>query len=342
MRAVLVCLILLSCNPSPNLLNTAFIERMPSVSSGNVYRLELRGGWIGYYATQSLALKSDCVKRAVIVVHGANRNADDYFRYMSDAVSIAGKTLETFVIAPHFKTEEDTLGEGEVFWTSQGWRKGNLDQIGKNLSAYDFINQIMNELESKFPNLNDLVLTGHSAGGQLTQRFTAVGSKARKIKVRYIPSNLSSYMYFDEIRPTPNGMKYPWVRGDNGDLHLSKEFELTDSSCERTYNDYKYGLEQRNTVGLNNPTDIIKVKYLVSDTTYFLGEADTEINDWVDTSCEAMLQGSNRYERGLGFYQYIKQRYPHAEHKLVVVPGVAHSAKEMYQSKQGINLLFFN
>lgn len=343
-KAILVCLILLSCtDPSPNLFNTAYLQSIPTVSSAeDVYRLELRGGWISYYATQPLELTSPCVKRAVIVVHGANRNADDYFKYMSTATALAKRTLDTYVIAPHFKTEEDPLGEGEAYWTSQGWRKGNLDQTGKNLSAYDFINKIMDELETQFPNLTDLVLTGHSAGGQLTQRFAAIGSKPREIKVRYIPSNLSSYLYLDELRPTPNGMRYPWVRGEDGDLHLSKDFNVTDSSCERTYNDYKYGLEQRNTVGLKYRTTLIKVKYLVSDITYFLGDADTEINSWVDTSCEAMLQGPNRYERGLSYYDYMKEQYPQAEHRLVVVPNVAHSAKEMYQSKQGINLLFYN
>jgi hypothetical protein len=335
---VLILMILSSCQSIKPKQKVSMV-----VSKTAPSKLGINGGFINYYGNKSLTEKSDCIKRAIIVVHGANRNADDYFRYMTDAVLMAKKSFETLVIAPHFKTSDDPLEENEVYWSSQGWRKGNLDQVGLNLSAYDFINKFMDLIEINFSNIEEIVLTGHSAGGQLTQRFVGIAAKDRLIPVRFIPTNLGSYLYFDEYRPNSEGVfKYPWVRKDDGDLYMSDDFALDDTSCERTFNDYKYGLEQRNTMGLSKSSEGIREYYLKSDITYFLGDADTEINEWVDTTCNAMLQGSNRYTRGLNYVEYLKERYPNASHKIVIVPGVAHSAREMYQSKEGIELLFPN
>jgi hypothetical protein len=46
------------------------------------------------------------VVRAVIVVHGARRNPRDYFRTMIEAVSPAGQTANTLVVAPPLPNRE--------------------------------------------------------------------------------------------------------------------------------------------------------------------------------------------------------------------------------------------
>ena len=59
-----------------------------------------------------------------------------------------------------------------------------------------------------FPALKAVVVAGHSAGGQLSQRYAAVARadaalKARGVAVRIVVANPSSYLWFGAERPYP-------------------------------------------------------------------------------------------------------------------------------------------
>ena len=47
-----------------------------------------------------LASGDSLVTQAVIVVHGAERNANDYFTSMIEAATLAGRSSSTIIIAP--------------------------------------------------------------------------------------------------------------------------------------------------------------------------------------------------------------------------------------------------
>jgi hypothetical protein len=59
-----------------------------------------------YYRNYSL-LGGTTVTRAVVVIHGINRNAQDYFHSINRAATNVGVTDNTMIVAPHFQIEED-------------------------------------------------------------------------------------------------------------------------------------------------------------------------------------------------------------------------------------------
>src|SRR5690349_15995610 len=54
------------------------------------------------YRTYSLTEKNESIRRAFILVHGAGRDADNYFRTAVAAAFLAGALDDTIVIAPRF------------------------------------------------------------------------------------------------------------------------------------------------------------------------------------------------------------------------------------------------
>jgi hypothetical protein len=74
-----------------------------------------------------------------------------------------------------------------------------------------------------------------------------------------------------------------------------------------------------------------------------IGEKDKKNNYFLDTSCSAMLQGENRYKRGIRFYNHIVDKWGESirdRHSLVIIPSAGHVASEMYQSACGQSILF--
>src|SRR5215510_11629753 len=81
------------------------------------------------YATYPLNQKNDQVVRALIVVHGQGRDADNYFRTSLAATFLANAFADTIVISPRMASNngagcKDTLAPNEVNWPCGGdsWR----------------------------------------------------------------------------------------------------------------------------------------------------------------------------------------------------------------------------
>src|SRR4051812_37247347 len=71
------------------------------------------------YRTYSLTEKNDHIRRAFILVHGAGRDADNYFRTAVAAAFLAGALDDTIVISPRFASNTgggcaDKLDANEV------------------------------------------------------------------------------------------------------------------------------------------------------------------------------------------------------------------------------------
>src|SRR5687768_14025669 len=60
------------------------------------------------YATHRLDARNAGITRALIMVHGAGRNADHYFATSTAAGFLAGALENTIIIAPHFIAGNDT------------------------------------------------------------------------------------------------------------------------------------------------------------------------------------------------------------------------------------------
>ena len=70
------------------------------------------------------------------------------------------------------------------------------------LSAFDALDTLLAKLGDRaiLPTLSQIVLAGFSAGGQLVQRYAAVG-KGSDIDLRYVVGSPSSFLYFGDARP---------------------------------------------------------------------------------------------------------------------------------------------
>ncbi len=83
-------------------------------------------------------------------------------------------------------------------------------------------------------------------------------------------------------------------------------------------------------------------RYLATPITIFLGQADVT-NKAINNSAAALLQGNKRYDRGLNAYHtaeaLAKSHGWSFNWRLVVVPGVGHSAIKMFASPEAIKAL---
>jgi pimeloyl-ACP methyl ester carboxylesterase len=284
------------------------------------------------YRTHPIRQKDTTVSRAIIVVHGAGRNPEDYFRRMIEATFMAARGPGTLIIAPHFQTENDGPGPSELAWTSGGWKRGDLSVVRSGmpdrLSSYEAVDRIIQFLADsiRFPKLESVVVTGHSAGGQYTHRFAATSPaevQIHHLRLRYIVANPSTYLFIGPQRPTPDGTG----------------FAIPDPGSCPTYNYWHYGFEDRNTYALRLTEEEIRNRLLSRDVVYLLGTQDTG-DAYLDMSCGAMLQGRHRYARGLNLFAFLETFYPEHGHLLYEVAGVAHSSSGMYKSEIGLQMLF--
>src|SRR4051812_5379750 len=72
------------------------------------------------YRSYSLDQRNDTVRRALIMVHGTNRNADHYFTTAMGAAFFGGAVDDTVVISPRLTACQDKLEPNEVGWSCNG------------------------------------------------------------------------------------------------------------------------------------------------------------------------------------------------------------------------------
>ena len=195
---------------------------------------------VGTKGTLPLYVSSDWSKpepdivRAVIVLHGRLRNADVYYRSAKTAQAAAGAAGQaTIMIVPQFLSQIDVeayhLPADTLRWTLEGWEGGDDATGPQPASSFEALDAILARLADRklFPNLRDVVVAGHSGGGQVVQRYAIAGRgeaplTEAHIAVRYVVANPSSYAYFSDQRP---------------------ELEIA-ASCTG-YDNWKYGMQAR-------------------------------------------------------------------------------------------------
>jgi pimeloyl-ACP methyl ester carboxylesterase len=287
------------------------------------------------YRTYPLDAPNPAIARALIVIHGAGRDADNYFRTALAAAFLGGALDDTIVIVPRLASStgscRDQLAPDEVSWSCSGdsWRSGGTATNNEKLTSFDFADQILRKLARKevFPNLKAIVVAGHSAGGQYVDRYAMANTvhDTLGVPVTYVVSNPSSYAYLDNTRPNPEG----------ADFHA-----FTDGRNCTTYNQWPYGLERR-TAGYTagESEGQLKKQLAARSVTYLLGEIDVLPLGGFDASCPAMAQGPTRLARGQAFFKYVNQKFA-ARHALTVVPLCGHNARCMFTAEIALPLLF--
>lgn len=283
------------------------------------------------YTTFPLTTKNEGIARALILVHGAGRDAENYFRTAVAAAFLAGALEDTIVISPRIASGDggtcrDTLAPSEVSWGCSSWRSGGAAKVDDKLTSYDFADEILRKLARKetFPNLKAIVVAGHSAGGQFVTRYEMANQIHETLgpPITYVVANPSSYAYLDDTRPAANGFR-PFADGRN---------------CT-TYDQWPYGFQKRSGYSAKTSDEQLKKQLAARPTTYLLGELDIFPLGGFDGSCPAMAQGPTRLARGQAFGKYVNEKYG-AQHKVVTVPLCGHNARCMFTAEATLPLIF--
>ncbi|KAI0146251.1 hypothetical protein GGR57DRAFT_506543 [Xylariaceae sp. FL1272] len=246
------------------------------------------------------------IKRLIVVVSGLGR---DGWLYVTSVLSSlyqldgSGPNIDNVVImAPHFANGDDkgtsypwddsqpAGGYGStstaMVWKGSRWISGDTSQYpvnGFKTSSYDVLDRIISWYGDKalFPNLNTIVVAGHSAGAQIVQRYAAVGKDLTDAlngtRLTYSISNPNSFLWLNSSRP------------------------LEMSSCP-DYNDWREGLDNfdvsYNTELVEQGPAAVAANYRNKGIAYGRGLRDL---GGFDDTCGANTQGANRHERFLNF-----------------------------------------
>eukprot|EP00043_Microstomoeca_roanoka_P009320 m.88775 g.88775 ORF g.88775 m.88775 type:complete len:498 (-) comp14550_c0_seq1:29-1522(-) len=295
------------------------------------------------------------IEMAVIVVHGTDRNADEYYCSLMEAAQLQSyyKPESIAVFSPWFLQVQDNPPEGVVYWgpntTHGSWRSGRESEPGATphgltISSYSVLDRMLTALNSTklYPNLRQVTFVGHSAGGQMVHRY-AFAQRIQQLGAgiertfRYVAANPSSYVYLDARR---------WIQGQ---LVIPPEPQIENCS---SYNEWKWGIDggfPKYMVG-SPERDIqhLVQAYPGKNVIYLLGLNDT-CNEQLKPGCEShglavtcmdMFDGRYRLERGRFYYEFLKVFYGRQIHNATFVPNIGHDHALMFQSSEGLHAIF--
>jgi len=305
------------------------------------------------YRTRSLDVRNENVRRALIMIHGTNRNADHYFTTATAAAFIAGALDDSVVISPRIASNagscRDVLATNEVSWSCTGdsWRSGGTSASHPHLTSFEFIDQILRKLANKnvFPNLRAIVVAGHSAGGQVVARYQMANRihETLGVPVTYVVANPSSYAWPDATRPlpaddaAPAAAKGAW---ETEEVHTKFSYGPFDGSTCANFNRWPAGLTERTSGYTAKMSDEQLRKQLVNrPTTFLFGQVDTLPLGGFDSSCPAMAQGATRRARGEAYVKYVNEKFG-ANHSVQIVSECGHNDRCIYTTDKVLPVIF--
>jgi hypothetical protein len=308
-----------------------------------------------FCTTHQIDRPDPAIERIVFSIHGVGTNAETYFRSMVEAAEqVPGALARTLIIAPQLMTrayaETVPLGPTDLFWeTGSGRFWGGLSGSSEAhprpaaISSFEMMDRLLEHLvePGRFPNLEMIVLAGHSGGGQFTNRYAAAtifdhaALERRGIRIRYIVSNPSSYVYLSAERVVPG-------------VRTRDEFAVPPAEMVEAcpgFDRYGTGLQDLGeewsyiaAVGVER----IRQQYGTREVVYLMGTDDSDPQGAaLARGCEAMLQGAHRLERGITYFNYIEHFYNgRHNHRISFVPRVAHDHARMWGSAEGLLNIF--
>lgn len=303
------------------------------------------------YRTYPLDRRNDAVTRVLVSIHGAGRDADNYFRSTIAAGFLADALDNTLIIAPRIASNDgagcrDVLAPNEISWNCNSWRSGGPAASTPTVTSFDFLDEILRQVARKdlFPNLRSIVVVGHSAGGQVVNRYE-MGNQIHDrlgVPITYVVSNPSSYAYPDSVRPTDAAFTVTahapgYIPEVAPNAALFRGFG--DARNCTTYDRWPYGMHDRTGYTAKETDDQLRRQLAGRSTVYLLGQLDILPLAGFDGSCAAMAQGPTRLARGQAFSRLVNEKLG-AQHSVVVVPLCGHNARCMYTSDVALPLLF--
>ena len=282
-----------------------------------------------YYSSLSFNNNADAyesVEMAFIVIHGANRNADDYFNFVMSSLLDEDLAEKVLVVAPEFLENGDS---DRLYWRSRGWREGQVASGPLAISSFSVIDSLSGQVlrNGHFPNLKKLVITGHSSGGLFTHVYSAsnsIESQNPTVDFDYIIANSQYFYYPDGRRVKDNGNNKSLYQPQN-----CSGYDIWPTGFRFAPNH----LPVMNRTNFNQRFKDRSLIYLLGD----LEESDPSLNT---SDCYATLLGSTRFDRGKNMLEYMRLVYGDEHgHQEITVSGVGHDALGMYMSLEFRNLV---
>ena len=277
----------------------------------------------------------------IIMVHGAGLNAEKSFETAQQFIKALKMNNKRFlVLAPQIIEGVKLEEKGLLFWDRK-WREGGMSLSTRpnkdlpSLSSFDVMDRLIDVSIKLNHNIHKIIILGHSAGGQFVLRYAAINNRhelleQRRVSIRYVVANLSSYLYLDKTR-------YKFISKDNILEIRQEEFK----DCPG-YNKFKYGMEDLYGYAKDIPIKTIRKRLTTRPIMFLLGAEDIDRGLFVDMACEVELQGKNRFERGI-IYQhhlsYFVENGPNSQHIWIEIPGVGHNATDMFTHAKFIKKL---
>jgi len=310
------------------------------------------------YRTYSLDVKNEGITRALVVIHGGERNAGNQFRNALAAGFLAGALENTVVISPRFASNyasncRDTLATNELNWKCQwepdDWRVGGASVDNAKITSFDVADEILRKLARKeaFPNLRTIVVAGHSGGGSFVIRYEMANQVHDRlgVPITYVAANPPHYTFLDGLRPAPSAVPPTVAAAAPGVVPLPSTkppalfMPFSDAANCIAYNEWPYGLQNRTGYSARLTDEQLKRQLVARRMTYLVGELDIFPIANLDVSCPAMAQGPTRLARGLAFGNYVNEKFG-AQHKTQVVRRCGHDARCMFTAEPVLPLMF--
>jgi hypothetical protein len=258
------------------------------------------------------------------------------------------------IIAPSFQrttTWQPYTDEDKRNWTWKGssWNTGTLAEANETftgivraeeVSSFDVFDEFMRAALIKFPNLETLVITGHSGGGQAVHRYALLGVgvherlESEGIHVRYMPANPGLYVFPLQVRKLPPGRTSVTPgkgSGDTGDWRWAaprgcKGYDswgyglgsLSGADGDRTMRAANYAIDQYlrpvdrklarkamrepgSNIWAEAARHALRLQYASREVWHIQAANDHE--DAFGVNCRAAVQGRSRWERFSNFQE---------------------------------------
>ncbi|WFD25805.1 hypothetical protein MNAN1_000771 [Malassezia nana] len=293
------------------------------------------------------------VKRVVLTFPGKPRDSWKYANLFNNALMWiyanpdqypSVKKGEVVIIAPAVLNMDDQAAGGvEENWVA--YRKSNWQMGGTShypplqngtVTFYSALDKIIEAVmdRSWFPNVNQIVIGGHSMGGQAAMRYALMRKERRyESNVKFWIANPGSWSWLtnstDVLRPNYAPQNLGGQPSCQGDLD-TWPYGLGGNTTKIT----KYA---RNRVMENTSETVALYKW--RSIHYSLALLD---NGSGDTHCEAQYQGYSHLHRGSNFALALAQMdsgWP-ANHSLTYVAGVSHQDYEMIAHETTMQYVF--
>ena len=295
-----------------------------------------------YYITSDFNATN--VKRAILALPGQPRDSWKYSNLFNNALNwVYNQSLygiqegEVIIVAPIVLNTNDqaagaTGGDGSdwAVYGGSNWEFGGSTQApaaDSSVSFYTALDKMIDMLldKSVYPNLEKVVVGGHSMGGQAVQRYALF---------RHGQDNDGDVLYW-----IGNPGSFTWLTADRP----------TGGDCDGSTNKFPYGLDAdsnfpkyvRSMLHGGETTGDMVNRFRSRQIHYAFGLLD---NGSGDTHCESYTQGANHLQRGANFVEMLSKQdggFPPTQ-AVSYVAGVSHQDYPMIAATESLDFIFGN